>query len=803
MKHFKILFNLILLLHLTFLTTISGAQENVVNKLLVYKKILEKNPVEKIHIHTNQPFYMAYDTLWFKAYVINTNLNRPSDVSKSLTVDLIDLEGKIIRQAKVKLNVGLADGYLNLSDSLKTGRYILRAYTNLMKNFGPDFYYQRSLMIQNKPDENQNLSKGTINITFFPEGGDLVTGLKSKVGFKAIGINGLGINLTGKIVDDKGKTISLIGSEHLGMGQFEFTPETGRKYFAEIFIDQKPVQFQLPEAKPNGYVLQVNSTADSLLLKTICSPDLSEKGFLTLIGAQDGVTRYVAKVNPSEKGFITSVSKAKFYTGIVQFTLFGADGLPIAERLVYCNNHDLLNIETEIKSSYNKKDQVKFLADLKNTDEKPDIGSLSVSVYNESLYPWDEDNENSIYSDLLLTTDLKGYIEQPGYYFGKSDKENRERNLDNLLLTQGWRRFSWRDKLSKNLPAISNSNTITDEIRGKIMFASGKPYINGDVTLFQSGLARNILQTKTDTAGNFIFKDLKIIDTANFVISTNTVKEKKNYKIQIFGLEGTQEELAKPNQMQQLIILPDSSSVENKKLDDLYFKSKGINLHQVNITAKKPGPVKESANLNGPGRADAIVLAKDLETAHDLSTYLINNVIGLKTYNGEIYSRITPDSDTSASPMLVILDGVQLDQGNFRISDINVNDVGSIEVLKGASAGIYGINGFGGVLIITSKKGKDHTNDALSKSAKGILPFSMVGYQMKREFYSPVYNVTNINNIDLRKAIYWNPNVITSTDKKTEVSFFTSDYTGKYKIVIEGINAEGQIGRAVYNYEVK
>ncbi|RYD78107.1 MAG: hypothetical protein EOP55_07865 [Sphingobacteriales bacterium] len=792
-----------LILYFQLIFVVASAQENVVSKLLSYKKILDNNPIEKIHIHTNQPFYMAYDTLWFKAYVINANLNRPSDLSKSLTLDLIDPEGKIVRHIKAKLNVGLADGYLNLSDSLKSGNYTLRAYTNLMRNYGSNFYYQRSLMIKNKPVDAQKLSKETISLTFFPEGGDLVTGLKSTVAFKAIEINGLAINVSGKIADDKGKTVSSITSEHLGMGRFEFTPETGRKYFAEISENGKPQRFQLPDSKPNGYIMQVNSLPDSLQLKITCSPELSNKSLLTLIGAQDGITRYISRVNPSEKGFITSLAKTSFYTGIVQFTIFGADGLPVAERLNFCNNNDLLKIEAEVKAVYTKKEQAKLLVDLKNIDDKRDIGSLSVSVYNESLYPFDEDEENSIYSDLLLTTDLKGYIEKPNYYFGKTDYKIRQRNLDNLMLTQGWRRFSWRNKLSKNLPVVSSNETIDNEIKGKVLLTSGKPYIDGEVTLFQSGINRNILQTKTDTAGNFIFKELNIIDTANFVISTNTAKEKKNLKIQIFGLEQNLEKIAKPNQTQQLIELADSSSSENKKLDDLYFKSKGINLHQVNISAKKPGPIKESANLNGPGRADAIVLAKDLETTHDLSTYLVNNVNGLKTYNGKIYSRTTPDSDSRASSMLVILDGVQLEQETFSISDINANDVGSIEVLKGTSAAIYGMNGFGGVLIITSKKGKDHSSDALTKSAKGILPFSTIGYQMQKEFYSPVYNVTTINDKDFRKAVYWKPKVITSTDKKTEVSFFNSDYIGKYKIVIEGINADGQIGRAVYNYEVK
>jgi len=253
--------------------------------------------------------------------------------------------------------------------------------------------------------------------------------------------------------------------------------------------------------------------------------------------------------------------------------------------------------------------------------------------------------------------------------------------------------------------------------------------------------------------------------------------------------------------IEELIATP----TENKQLDALFYKSKGINLDEVNVVAKKPGPIKESANLNGPGRADVIVLAKDLETTHDVSTYLLNHVNGLKTFQGKIYSREIPDPGQGIPPppppMMVIFDGVEVDQENFNISDINPNDVGSIEILKGTSAGLY--NTSGGVIIITSKRGRDHSNDALSKIAKGIFPISVLGYQKYRTFYSPVYNAANLSNKDFRKAVYWNPNVITSTEKATELSFFNSDYTGKYKVVLEGINADGQIGRSVYYYEVK
>lgn len=790
---------------LLFIFIVSNAQQSLVARLSAYKTLLDKNQIEKVHIHTNQPFYKTNDTIWFKAYVINANLNRLSLISQSLTVDLIDAQGDIVSKVKTKLNVGLADGYLSLSGTIKSGNYLLRAYTNSMKMFGNEFYFQRELIIRNKPDASSNNPNQNISLSFFPESGDLVEGLSSVVAFKAIGTNGLGVAVKGNIVDDKGKIITLFASEYLGMGKFQFKPEIGRKYTAELTGENnRTVKIQIPKAKESGYKFEVISTEDSLQLNVKSSADLNI-GQLTLIAAQDGAVRYAQKLNLSRSVYDLSIPKSTFYTGIIQFTLFNSEGLPVAERLSFCNHDNLLRIEVDVKQNYQKRELVNLLVDLKNIDDQSEIGSLSVSVYSESAYPFDDDDEHSIYSDLLLTTDLKGFIEKPNAYFNKKDTKLAARNLDHLLLTQGWRRFSWKDRLSNELPIIVDRKNVDQEIRGKVMLQSGKPYVDGEVTLFQKGLNRNVFQTKTNKEGQFVFNNVDIIDTSYFVVSTNNATEKRNLKIQVFGLDQHQSGIVKPSQIQSYFIHPDTSSIENKKLDDLDHKLNGTNLNQVNIVAQKKGPITESVNLNGPGNADVIVLAKDLETTHDLSTYLLNHVNGLKTFAGKIYSRDMPTSLSQKfpqpAPMLVIWDGMHLNQESFSVSDINPNDVNSIEVLKGAFASLYGINGSGGVLIITSKKGKGYTNADIT--AKGIFPFSVLGFQKYRTFYSPEYDVQKNEINDFRKAIYWNPRVITTPDKKTELKFYNSDYTGKFKIVIEGINADGQIGRFVSGYELR
>ncbi len=802
---------LIVKILVVFLAFPSLAQQGLLNKLSSYKSLVDEFPIEKIHIHTNQPFYNASDTIWLKAYVINANLNRPSTVSNTLMIELIDAEGKMIRQNKLLLNVGLADGYINLSDTLKSGGYQIRAYTNGLKNFGSEFYYKRKVNISNGNDVLQTKASQKFNVQIFPEGGELVTGLSSTVGFKAIGEDGLGIEVKGNIVDDKGKTVASFASESLGMGRFIFTPEINRKYFVNITSAQgNSLKIEIPTAKQNGHVLSVMAKEDSISLNIAVAKDLINSKVI-LIASQDGIVRHALKKTLASNSNSFSIDNSIFYTGLVQFTLFNAESIPVAERLIFCNHHNLLNIGADLRSAYKKREKVELLAHLKDMEGNSDIGSLSVSVYSEDEYPFNEEDEQSIYADLLLMSDLKGYIEKPNSYFMKSDANNALR-LDNLLLTQGWRRFSWKEQLSTSIPVAEKKVVITDKIQGIIKLSNGKPYANADIILYQYGNSRAFFFAKTDAEGNFLFEQLNIVDTTRFAITPIDPKASKNLSINVFGVNEKEEAIAKIYQGPPFLISQGFGSKENMEVNEAYRKYRGTTLKQVTITGnRRIEAVENSSNLNGAGKADAVVLAKDLETTHNLVTYLTNHIPGLKLSEGKIYSRDIPEKNVefggegafAPPPMLVIFDGMPVDQESFKIGNINPNDVASIEILKGTSAAMYGINGMGGVIIITQKRGFNSDDDPKRKSDKGIFSFSTIGYQTKREYYAPVYDIKTPPKYDFRKALYWNPSVITSKDKKTALSFFNSDYVGKFKVVLEGINADGQIGRAIYHYEVQ
>ncbi len=793
------------------------AQQSLLEKLSAYKNFSQDHPFEKIHVHTNQPHYLNHDTLWLKAYILHSNLNRPSAISHTLNVELIDPEGKRIREAKLKVTMGLADGYLNLSDTLKTGNYLLNVYTNHMEKLGEEFYYRKSIYIHDGSIQKEVNVPAGLAVTFFPEGGELVQNIPSVVGFKAIDQRGLGMGIKGVIKDDQGQVITRLSSEHLGMGKFHLHPQTGRKYLAEV-QDEKgnTAQFSLPEAQHSGYVLRAQSTPDSIILHIIYGPELSGQPF-TIVAMQDGITRYISQPKTTPFGSRLFIHKSQFYTGIVQWTLFDALGHPRAERLTFCDHQDFLKIQANLKGNYAKRDPVKASIELKNVDQEGEIASLSIAVFSETAYPYDDDQETSIYTDLLLTSDLKGYIEKPNAYFTGKDTLKSRQNLDLLLLTQGWRKFSWKEKLFKALPAVHDIPQTDKQVSGRVLLSSGKPYVGGTISLFQSGQKQEIFQTSSDQEGRFTFDDLTIVDTVSFVISTNTDQSKKNHRIEVFNLGKPARQITSANQFPFPILKPDSSPSENLALDQLDIQLKGINLNEVKIVGKKSNGVIESSNLNGPGKADAVILAKDLLTTHDLTTYLTNHITGLKIWDGKIYSREIPDRNKGAEfdlpnpnnsflpgpkPMLVVMDGTYLDQETFNISNLDPNDVASIEVLKGTSAALYGIEGAYGVLIISLKRGKAPSpEDYLKRASFGVLPFRLLGYQSLREFYHPQYPVQQEK--DVRKVLYWNPAAMTSPEGKTTIEFLNSDYIGKFSIVIQAMNADGQIGRAVYQYEVK
>ncbi|RZM23823.1 MAG: TonB-dependent receptor, partial [Pedobacter sp.] len=276
------------------------------------------------------------------------------------------------------------------------------------------------------------------DLQFFPEGGTLVSNVTSRIAFKATGVDGAGIFIRGMVVDQLGTEVISFESHHAGMGSFLLKPEPGKQYKAKVvYKDNSTAEVSLPAAQPEGYVLAVYQLDnDSLLLRVTASAGLTKNpGSLGLIAQSGGEMIYASKLLTSKQINSVTLPKKSFPTGIAQFTLFDYKNEPISERIVFIRNQDQMKVKIKTaKKSYNSKEKVEV--ELESTDPtgKPVAGNFSVAVIDESKVPIEEQMESTIFSNILLTSDLKGYIEKPNYYF-TADNDTINKALDNLMLT--------------------------------------------------------------------------------------------------------------------------------------------------------------------------------------------------------------------------------------------------------------------------------------------------------------------------------------------------------------------------------
>lgn len=866
----------------------------LLKKLEDYSK---KYPQEKVHLHLDKPYYAIGDDIWFKAYVLNTQTMAPSNLSKIIYVELINEKDSVKKQLRIPLMSGITWGDFKLTDSLGEGNYRIRAYTNYMRNFGPNFFFDKTIKIGNswsnkvftktnysfsKENENdkvvanihfedkngiayndqevtyevqldaKNVAKGkektnstgdisvafvnnqpalnksgkiyatltmadkskvtklipitstsnSVDIQFMPEGGTLIQELPQKIAIKAVNANGKGENVTGQIFDDEGSEITSFDTPFLGMGHFTVTMQANKSYTAKIkFKDGSIKDIKLPKPNASGYVMAINNLdTGSVSLKLMATEDLLQKGELKIVAQQNGNVFYVSKAVMNKQVVIANIPKKTLPSGIVQFTLFSADNLPIAERLIFIkNNTDFidLNLNTT-KVSTLKRGKTTFAFNATN-QQKPIMGSFSVAVTNATKIAPDEDNETNILTSFLLTSDLTGYVEKPNHYF-LNDDANTVQELDDLMLTQGWTRILWKNVINNVEPTITYKPEQNVSISGKIM--KGKnPVVGGKVMILSTKGGFFMLDTVTNAEGKFSFDNLIFGDSTSFIVQARTKTERKFVDITLDvdprqivtkNKNGAEVEINVNNSLMKYIKESDNYFNEMTRLGLL---ERTIKLNDITITQKK-NPTKNTSNLNGSGHADFVMSAEDLKACVTLSQCLEGRLPGVISRDRKFFLM-----RSQGIPINIILDGIPVEP-DF-LDNVTPSDVETIELLKSiGNTAIYGGQGAGGIIIITTKRGDGSFRT--TRYAPGIVTIAPKGLSVSREFYAPKYdNENRSSKMDLRTTIYWAPQVITDKDGNAQLEFYNADEPGTYRVVIEGLDIVGHLARKVYTYEVK
>lgn len=914
------------------------SQDNpvITNAVEGLKTLSGNHIIEKAYLHFDKPYYAAGDTIYFKAYV---TLGEHTDLSKAsgiLHVDLVDPNNAIINTIKLQLVNGIGWGDFSLPFSLPKGNYRVRAFTKYMQN-APEYFFDKTIpvgsLMNTGATAGTTAQAGKADLQFFPEGGELVNAMVSKVAFKAIGTNGLGINVKGVVVDNTNAPIAAFTSSHLGMGTFFIAPEEGKTYKAKVtFADGTQNTYDLPAPASKGIALAVKDTLDKISIqirsnKAYFQENLNKNISMVIYGGG-----FVNTVNTKLDSRILSmdVPNSQFPSGVVQVTLFSQNGEPLSERLVFVQNPDLVNLTvTGNKASYTKRERVSINVNAKDKGANAE-GHFSVAVIDESKVPFDENNETTILTYLLLTSELRGYIEQPNYYFTHNTNQTYT-DLDNLMLTQGYRRFTWKQLLSSsNNAKFTFSPERTIELTGVAKTAAGVPVSNMDVMLLTSNKG-SMLGDRTDKDGKFKFIDLPPFpESTIFTLQATGSTLKRNSTVftvdnepaepavESNSLPGLQDNVNSSmiaylsnsqaqhgavygnvtiqpamngEQHADQVVAGDeiraSSSLTaalNEHLNDVSFvqgipylkggKTKDpmlivvngkmigsyVDLNNINpgdvqkvevlrgrnadnygvygsagvlvITSKAgakdimqnasykyaskdaakentlyadPKTNYQSSNYGGAGHADQVIKGDALKNSTSLSQGLSGLLNGVNFTGGTPYlpGNIVISSGAQAlEPMYVILDGTPYTSSGQGIDDISPVTVETVEILKGASASIYGMNGGAGVMVITTRKGV--SVNGTNNTVLGSLAFKPKGFYMAREFYSPKYeNTAYDGHRDLRSTIYWNPEVATNKDGNAWVEFYNADGSGTYRVVIEGIDEKGNPGRQVYRYKVE
>ncbi|OGX82630.1 hypothetical protein BEN47_04450 [Hymenobacter lapidarius] len=769
---------------------------------------------EKVYLHLDRPMYATGETIWFSAYVVDASQHRLDSLSQVLHVDLVSAERRVVARRTLRLQGGRASGDLSIADSLAAGVYELRAYTNWMRNAGDSFVYSRRLNIWLAsplgPQEataaaataapgkakGPGASQTKPDVQFFPEGGYLVEGLPATVACKATDASGRGIAVRGQIVNAQNAVVAAYTTRHAGMGRFSFVPGAGQKYRARFTLpDGSTAEYPLPAVQASGYSLHVVENAESFVVEARYR-GTAASGPVQLLTQVRGVVAYPEPRTPTaEAPAVWRMPKKNYPNGIVHFTLFDAQGAPRCERLAFSQNGsaDLRVTVTPDQASYGPHAPVQLKVRVTDAAGQPIAANLSVAVSDAGLSAL-APNAETVASNLLLTSDLVGYVENPGYYFREPSAATSQA-LDDLLLTQGWRRFVWKEVLAGQAPAVRFVPEQDISLTGQVVSQNGnQPIANSQLTFLQVKPTKTVATATTDALGRFTFTGFAVQDTAVITLQARRAKGGSNVIILPDGgpVPGTQPLPRLP----ALSAAPAGVAAyvrrsRQAQATDLELHPekalRTINLSNVSVTVQRVAvPHDDPRRLYGATGGTVIDVANMPQAQSGLSVLqlLQGRVAGL-TITG---NPPTASIRGQGTPLFIV-DGNRTDI-DF-VNSLPSADIESVEVFKGPAAAIFG--GSGGAIAIYTKRA-DPNYKGSAAPAPGIATVRVPGFYAAREFFQPRYNalLTNPPADPRTSTIYWNPTVRTNARGEAELFFFTADDGGTFQAVAEGVSVDGR-----------
>jgi len=757
-----------------------------------FNQYRQNAPVEKVFAHTDKGAYLTGEIIWFKLYVVDGTWHKPLALSRVAYVDVLDNNSVPVMQTKVELKNGSGYGSVYIPVTLSNGNYKLRAYTNWMKNFSADYYFEKQLTIVNPQiSPAAYATQGpAYDIQFFPEGGNLVNGVATKVAFKAVGRDGVGIDFTGAVIDQKNDTVARFKPLKFGMGSFTFTPDAANTYRAVIKSGNAPaVTANLPAINSNGYTMHLTDNGSQLTVN-VSSVNAGSDGDVYLFvhtGQQVQAVKYVSLSNGSAK---FTIDKNQLGEGISHITIFDASRRPVCERLYFKRPTKLLAIDAAPdKQQYGSRKKVSVAYSAKDNAGNMQNADLSMAVYR--LDNFQKQDAMDIAGYFWLSSDLKGNIESPGYYL-KDNSADAAEAADNLMLTQGWRRFQWSDVLSNKQPSFSFLPELDGHlVVGKIVnTATNTP--GGDVVAYFAvpGKRVQVFTARSDSTGKLLFNTKDFYGPGEIVVQTNTEHD-STYRIDV---QSPFSEQYSKNTLPPFMVSPDmQQSLEKSSLG-----MQVLNLYSGSSIKKyRDAPVDSNGFFGKPYKSYKLDDYTRFTTMEEVLREYIHEL--WVNHDKHYHIKMINEAGFLDDDPLVMLDGVPVFSMD-KIVGLDPLKIRRLDVVRDRY--YWGPAEAEGILSYTSYKG-DLAGLDMDPHAV-VLDYE--GLQLQRVFYAPVYDTDEqvaSRLPDFRNVLYWSPSLNSNKQGKKEVSFFTGDQEGQYIGVIQGITADGTAGSQVFNFEVK
>jgi hypothetical protein len=764
---------------------------------------------EKSYLQLDRSYYSTGEDIWFSAYLVNGKSSNLTATSNNLYVELLSPKSEVLDRKMIRLDGGLGKGDFKLKDSISSGWYSIRAYTNWMRNFGDDFVFQKRIHISNNIIENASyFTRNPVNktdpsgskksIAFYPEGGSSVEELNSIIAFKTNDDAGNGIKAIGSVISSKGDTVTTFQSTEAGMGIFAFTPKANEKYKVEGFYGKEKFSAEMPASLKKGLSLHV--TNDSLNIKATISAnelmfnELKDKTISVVI-KHAGDNIYSGSIKLSKATSSVSIPTKGFPNGISIITLLDDANRPNCERLVFIQDENKVNFSvTPGKPIYKPREKVILQVKATNFMGQPTKTAFSLAAV-DGLIP---DDGNDIVSYLMLQSEVKGEIKNAAQYFDAKNP-SRLKQLDLLLLTQGWRDYLWR-KLADSAIKISYlpepGITIKGLVREKL---ANKPIPNMNITLFGSNFTGDKLYTtKTDQDGHYFLDGLNWNGNQAIKISSKDDKGKKGGWLQI-------DTLIKPLNLARLKLLETGISntlnLEIGKRMDYNRKYKfgdSISLNDIEIKAnasKRLMLFNESLSTFGYPDQVFNITAADY-SYKGLEHFLLTKANGAQSID---------DLDSTGSegvaflsngkkvrPRILINNREDLFErlDYYSLTMDQINQVTVRHLVNNEAKDVY----------VISLNLKD---EALRGSNLDLLNINLNGYYTARTFYSPNYASPANQNKDLRTTVFWSPSVKTNENGEATITYFNGDNKTDVLIKADGITDKGVAVAAKAGYKVQ